>query len=88
MELNNTIAFVGDIHLQFNNPSSRVDNYFEAILNKIQQIMKENKYIVSLGDLFSNPVLDIQGTMMFIELLKRYKEQGGTWIEILGNHVL
>ena len=88
MKLNNTIAFVGDIHLQFNNPSSRVDNYFEAILNKIQQIMKENKYIVSLGDLFSNPVLDIQGTMMFIELLKRYKEQGGTWIEILGNHVL
>ena len=88
MELSNSIAFVGDIHLQFNNPTSRIDNYFEAILNKILQIMKENKYIVSLGDLFSNPVLDIQGTMMFIELLKKYKEQGGTWIEIIGNHTI
>ena len=88
MELSNSIAFVGDIHLQFNNPTSRIDNYFEAILNKILQIMKINKYIVSLGDLFSNPVLDIQGTMMFIELLKKYKEQGGTWIEIIGNHTI
>lgn len=88
MELNNSIAFVGDIHLQFTNPSSRIDNYFEAILNKIKQITRDNKYIISLGDLLSNPVLDIQGTMIFIELLKEYKDNGGTFIEIMGNHTV
>lgn len=88
MTLNNSIAFVGDIHLQFNNPTSRIDNYFEAILNKIKQIMKKNKYIISLGDIFSNPVLDIEATMILISLLKKYKEEGGTFIEIAGNHTI
>ena len=88
MSWNDNVAFVGDIHLQFSNPASRVDNYFEAILNKIDQVMKTNKYFISLGDLFSHPVLDIQGTMMFIELLKRYKEKGGVFIEIAGNHTV
>lgn len=86
MGFKNSIAFVGDIHLQFSNPSSRVDNYFEAILNKIKQVMNSNKYTISLGDIFSHPVLDIQGTVILISLLKDYKESGGTWIEILGNH--
>lgn len=88
MSWNDNVAFVGDIHLQFSNPASRIDNYFEAILNKIGQVMKANKYFISLGDLFSHPVLDIQGTMIFIELLKEYKEKGGVFIEIAGNHTI
>lgn len=86
--LDNSIAFVGDIHLQFSNPSSRIDNYFETIIGKMRQIMNKNKYFLSLGDLFSFPVLDIQGTMILVELLREYKEKGGVFIELMGNHTV
>ena len=88
MTLANTIAFVGDIHLQFNNPASRTDNYFMTILGKIEQIMKKNKYIVSLGDIFSNPVLDTQAIIILIQLLQKYKDRGGEFYEIAGNHTI
>ena len=83
-----TIAFVGDMHIQFSNPVSRVDNYFMAVINKLRQILDSNDVVVSLGDMFSNPVLDIQGTLVVIELLKRFKDKGGIFIEIMGNHTI
>lgn len=86
--MNNNIAFVGDMHIQFSNPTSRVDNYFESVLNKLSQILDNNRVVISLGDMFSNPVLDIQGTLVLIELLKRYKDKGGMFFEIAGNHTI
>lgn len=86
--LNNSIAFVGDPHVQFNNPANRVDNYFQSVIHKLKQVLDNNKYVISLGDTLSNPVLDIQGTMILIELLSNFKKQGGKFYEVLGNHVL
>ena len=36
MELNNSVAFIVDPQIQYSNPSSRIDNYFEAILKKLK----------------------------------------------------
>lgn len=80
------IAFVGDPHIQFNNPICRQDNYFEAMIKKMKYIMKSNEVIIDLGDTFSNPVLDIQATMTVIDMLKTYKEKGGTYYCLIGNH--
>lgn len=84
--MNNTIAIVGDPHVQYNNPVCRLDFYFDAILDKLQQVFNGNKYTVLLGDLFSNPVLDIQGLYRLVGLLNYYKSLGGKLYTIIGNH--
>ena len=84
--MDNTLAIIGDPHIQFNNPSCRQDNYFESIMDKLKQIMKSNSYIIELGDLLSLPVLDIQGTLILVDLLSQYKKQGGRFISLIGNH--
>lgn len=86
--MKNTIAIIGDPHIQFNNPTSRVDEYFVSIVNKLKQVLDNNKYVICLGDLFSNPVLDIQATMILIEILSEYKNKGGKFIGIIGNHTI
>jgi DNA repair exonuclease SbcCD nuclease subunit len=52
------ILFIGDIHIDDKNPSSRCDNYYEAIYKKIFECfeiasIKKPDIIVLLGDLFN-----------------------------------
>ena len=42
MELNNSVAFIVDPQIQYSNPSSRIDNYFEAILKNISYFVNTN----------------------------------------------
>lgn len=86
MILNNSIAWLVDPQFQYNNPSSRIDNYFEEILRKFKDVLFANKYTFCLGDLTEFPVLDMAGLIAIISLLKKYKELGGQFYSIIGNH--
>lgn len=86
MTLNNSIAFIVDPQIQYSNPSSRIDNYFETILKKLQEVLFANKYSVILGDFTEFPVLDMAGLIAVISLLKKYKEAGGHCYSLVGNH--
>ena len=84
--MKNSIAFIGDPHLSLNNPVNRIDNYFEASMKKLDEVMRNNEYIVDLGDLTNNPVLDTFATLKLANRLKKYKEDGGHFMSLIGNH--
>ena len=80
------IAFVGDAHLIETPPKSRKDDYFAAVISKINWIMDTNDVIVFLGDVFERSVMSIPSFhKVAIEILKRRK-QGKRIFSILGNH--
>ena len=86
MTFNESIAFLVDPQFQYNNPTSRIDDYFETILRKFKEVLFNNKYCICLGDLTEFPVLDMAGLIAIISLLKKYKENGGTFYSLIGNH--
>lgn len=82
-------AFATDIHLMGTNPSSRIDDYTEAVFKKIGYTLnwcKENDAILLLGgDLFSTPtVTDFLKNRLKTMIL----EAGVRVISIVGNHDL
>lgn len=86
MTLNNSIAFVVDPQIQYNNPTSRIDNYFETMIRKLKEVLFANKYTVFLGDLTEFPVLDMAGLIVLVNLLQKYKDIGGKAYSLVGNH--
>ena len=84
--MKNSISFIVDPQIQFSNPSSRIDNYFENIMHKFEQAIMANKYNIILGDLTEFPVLDIEGLMEVIRVLSEHKKLGGETYSLVGNH--
>lgn len=77
------IAIVGDTHIKENSPRSRVDNYFETCLFKIDKLMEVNDYLIVLGDFFDKPSVSIETLNIIIYRLSKYKNR---IYSLLGNH--
>lgn len=82
------IAIVGDLHLS-PKVSSRVDNYFEACLEKITEICTNCRNVIFLGDTFDSPTMPAN---YFIELYRHLNYlttmKGNEFYAIMGNHDL
>ena len=87
----NKIAFVGDAHLSSKTPSSRVDDYANTTLQKLDKLLelcKKNNltYLVFLGDMFNTPT----DTLLYVNrVMMKFKEfeRNGIYVySILGNH--
>lgn len=80
------IALVGDLHLA-PKVSSRIDDYFESCLEKIEEISDNCRNIIFLGDVFDTPTLPAN---YFIELYRllnyRINIKGNNYYSIIGNH--
>jgi len=87
------IAFIGDIHLSYKTPDSRMDNYAETVLNKLKQAFiiaaKENAdYIIFLGDFFHSRDIPYSYINMVLEIFKQVSSKFKKMYTIAGNHDL
>ena len=77
------IAFVGDIHIG-NQVRSRIDDYFETCLNKLEQVFSANDIVVFLGDIFNTPAMELFKIQQVYTLFMKYSQVKK--YAILGNH--
>lgn len=81
--------FCTDIHLSSINPGSRIDNYTDAVFNKIEYLFKrckeENAILLLGGDLFMTPTMPdyIKNRLKTIILQSKIRV-----LSIVGNHDL
>lgn len=87
------IAFIGDPHFDYSTPISRLDNYKDVTLSKLNSILKvcletKTTHFVMTGDIFNK--LDQSMTYMhdLISVFNEFKENGIIVYAIWGNHDL
>lgn len=71
------IAFTGDSHINDSQPSNRIDNYYEALLNKLEFVFstceKNNiEYLIIPGDVFDKPVVNVGVIIDIYRLINKY----------------
>lgn len=86
----NKIAFVGDMHLDSTTPSSRVDDYADASLNKLYNlknicVLKGIKLVILLGDVFNKHDQSNQYLNKVMKAFKSFKDENITVMSITGN---
>jgi DNA repair exonuclease SbcCD nuclease subunit len=82
--MGNLIAVCGDIHLQAETPSKRIDtDYMYKPIQKIEKILQENDYLIVLGDLCNKSALPLEYIDFLLDNLGQYK---GRIFSIIGNH--
>lgn len=88
------IAFIGDLHLDNRTPVSRLDNYEETSLRKLQTLINEcitnqTYYIVTAGDFFNRNDISISYLNKVINILKEARNKHGViFYSVIGNHDL
>lgn len=85
------VIFIGDTHLKGTSPISRVDDYPNAILAKLESIantvnVRRCNTFIMLGDVFDSPITSIQYLATVINTFKKITEKGITVYTIVGNH--
>ena len=85
----NKFYFVGDLHLNDTNPRSRIDDYSEAILNKLQDIFNKAEAnnidsIFFLGDIFHKP--SGLSTRYLNKVIETFQKSPCPCYTIIGNH--
>lgn len=83
---NELIAIVGDPHIQ-PTVSSRLDDYFESCLDKIEQIANSCKHVIFLGDVFSHYRLPEENfNRLWTKLFYLKVTNNNQFYSIVGNH--
>lgn len=85
------VAVVGDLHLADNPPSLRVDNYKEAILNKVRFILHSSlnegvSAVCFLGDIFHKKIPSHNSHSLIRELISILNDNPLPKLTIAGNH--
>lgn len=93
MTLNKTILFVGDVHLNFSSPASRIDDYPETCLEKLNQVLDiaikyDSGHIVFLGDLWHKNAQSNAYMNKVCSVFRKIKDAGIQAHVIYGNHEL
>lgn len=84
---------VGDMHLNYATPKSRIDDYAETMMAKLsllRQSMIENevKYLICLGDIFHKPKQPVDFLFRVMMEFSKFKIAGLRVFSIFGNHDL
>ena len=92
-EVIKTITFVGDSHFTSTTPKSRVDDYAETSIEKLESLLdicitKGYKHLVHLGDFSHIPNQPLSYVNAIIEVFQKFQDNGIKWYGIYGNHDL
>lgn len=87
------VLVLGDIHLDSQTPSSRLDDYSVTIIDKLHKVFNiciENniKIVIQLGDFFNRTSVSQSFLNIVLKTLRKFKENGIDIYGILGNHDL
>lgn len=85
------VGFVGDLHLNSSTPKSRIDNYPETLLEKLESLRvlclhNDIKNLVFLGDIFHKPAQPISFVYQVLQKFLEFKSSGINCYAISGNH--
>ena len=85
------VAFVSDFHLDSNTVPSRIDDLFQTVINKAEDILKKCKernvkVLCWEGDLINRITIPFSAINSFIEVLIKFREEGIQNFAICGNH--
>ena len=85
------MAIVGDMHLSSRTPSSRLDDYSNTSIEKLDKLLNlcvknDIKYVVTLGDLFNSPTDSLLYVNRVMQKFKQFERKGIFVFSILGNH--
>lgn len=85
--------FFGDPHLDSQNPISRLDDYRQLTLNKLNQLLEisiKNKVdvLVSVGDMFHRYDVPLSYLVEVLDIFAKFKENNIEVYSIIGNHDL
>ena len=85
------IGFVGDLHLNSATPKSRIDNYPETLIEKLESLRilclnNDIKYLVFLGDIFHKPSQPVSFIYQVLQKFLDFKNSGIQCYAISGNH--
>lgn len=88
---NFTITIVGDLHLNSATPKTRIDDYPNTVVEKLESLrlfMEKEKstLLILLGDVFHKPSQPVSFLLKVMEEFKKFKESGITVTTIIGNH--
>lgn len=83
------LYFVGDLHLHDTSPSSRIDDYSQAILDKLSQVFEKAKLsgveaIIFEGDIFHKP--SGISVRYLNKVIDTFKEAPCPCYTVIGNH--
>ena len=87
------IAFIGDIHLDSQTPISRIDNYRETTLKKLNSLLSlciesDIDVIISTGDFFDKYDQPIAYLIEVVAVLAKFKQHSIKFYTLIGNHDL
>lgn len=85
------IIFIGDLHLNYQAPRSRIDDYPNALLEKLSKIKvfaskSGIDTVIFLGDIFHQPHQPFDYLNKVIEVFNEYKQAGIRSLTVTGNH--
>ena len=88
-----SILLVGDLHLDSQTPISRIDDYREATIRKLNALLKlalenKSKAVITAGDFFDKYYVPISYLNEVIEVLKLFKDNNIEFYSLIGNHDL
>lgn len=87
------VLFVGDLHLSSKTPLSRIDNYGNTVLKKLESLLGVAiKYsvdtIIFTGDFFDSYYEPISYMNKVVEVLTKFKDKNIQVLSLIGNHDL
>ena len=89
--MNNSIVIVGDLHLSCVTPTSRIDNYADTSIEKLESLLnicitRGYDKVVFLGDITNKPQQSLNYIYRVMEVFNEFKKSNITLYAIVGNH--
>lgn len=87
----NKFFVVGDLHLHYLTPKSRIDNYAQTCIDKLTKLLgyaQDNgiNNIFFEGDIFHKPQQPLDFILKIMSVFNEFKSRGITCYAIIGNH--
>lgn len=88
--MENTLI-VGDLHLNYIAPRSRIDDYSHTLINALDNLRiyatnNNISNIIFLGDIFHKPYQSLEYLIEILSLFRRFESSNITCYSIIGNH--
>lgn len=89
----NSILFAGDLHLSSRTPESRIDNYGDTVLKKLESLLNiaistKSDVVIFTGDFFESYYEPISYINKVVEVLSKFKDKNIRILSLIGNHDL